>query len=188
MGAFPDRSSSDSALIVTDINDLNQGVSTYEATRDYKVDRIVESVGLLYKSLVTPNIGNTPASSPSEWEVFSSGGGGVTSFNFTLSGNSIVGEDQIEFMIPSAITVSNVFIKVDTAPTGDDMEVDINKNGTTIFTTQSGRPIITASGTSDTSDTPDITAFAQNDILGISIDQVGSTIGGGDNLYIRVNF
>ncbi len=112
----------------------------------------------------------------------------LSSWTFVIPGVSLVGEDQKEWMVPRAINVTNVFIKVDTAPTGADLQVDINKNGTTIFTTQSGRPIIPASSTSDTSETPDITAFAQDDILGISIDQVGSTILGGDNLYIRIEY
>jgi len=183
--SFPDRSKADTAQLTTDVNSLNQGVSEYEDTRDYLVNKIVESVGLLYKSLVTPNIGNTPASSPTKWEVLSSG---ISSFTFTLKGVSLVGEDQIEFLIPVAINVTDVFIKVDTAPIGADLQVDINKNGTTIFTTQGNRPIISITEFSDTSDTPDITAFAQDDILGISVDQVGSSIAGGDNLYIRVNF
>ncbi len=75
-----------------------------------------------------------------------------------------------------------------TAPTGADLEVDINKNGTTIFTTQANRPIIVATGTSDTSGTPDITAYAQYDLIGISVDQVGSTIAGGDILSITIEF
>ncbi len=112
----------------------------------------------------------------------------LSSWSFTLSGVSVVGEDQIEFMVPRAMNVTNVFIKVDTAPTGADLQVDINKNGTTIFTNQANRPIILSTFFTRTSPTPDITAFAQNDVLSISIDQVGSTIAGGDNLYIRVEY
>lgn len=188
MSSFPDRSSTDSAVIVTDINNLAQGVPTFDSARDYAIDRICESVGILYKSLVTPNVGNTPLSSPTKWEVFSSGGGGVTSIDRTIYGVTLVGTSQIALMVSAAFTVDTVFVKVDNAPTDADMQIDIHKNGTTIFTTQSKRPIIPASDTSDTSETPDITAFAQNDILTIDIDQVGSTINGGDNLYIRINF
>ncbi len=184
MSNFPDRSKTDSALIVTDINNLAQGLPTYESTRTYAADRIIESVGIQYKSLVSSNIGNTPVSSPTKWEEIK---GGTSDITFTIDGSSVTGEDQISFLIPEAITVTNVFIQVDTAPTGATLIVDINKNGTTIFTTQSKRPEIAISGTSDTSDTPDVTAFAQNDVLSISVDQIGSTIGGGDNLYIRIN-
>jgi len=112
----------------------------------------------------------------------------LSSLTFTLSGVSIVGENQISFMVPRAITVTNVFIKVDTAPTGASLDVDINNGGTTIFSNQSKRPMIPASSSTDTSETPDAPAFSQNSILSISVDQVGSTIPGGDNLYIRVEY
>lgn len=186
---FPDRLSTSVVPISTDINTLAQGLPTYRADRTYEKNVFISDgdPAIIYLSLVASNLGNTPASSPSEWQVLATGGG-IDSFTFTLSGVSLVGEDQIEFMLPIAITVTNVFVKVDTAPTGTNMIVDINKNGTTIFTTQTGRPIILSGQFIDTSETPDITAYAQNDILGISVDQVGSTVPGGDNLYIRVNF
>lgn len=81
-------------------------------------------------------------------------------------------------------TISAVFAYVETAPTGADLIIDVNKNGTTIFTTQSGRPTIAASANSDTSDTPDVTSVANGDYLTFDIDQVGSTIPGSDLLIV----
>jgi hypothetical protein len=82
--------------------------------------------------------------------------------------------------MPRAFTVADVRILVGTAPTDAALIVDVNKNGTTIFTTQDGRPSIAAAGTADTSDAPDVTAFAAYDILSIDVDQIGSTLPGED--------
>jgi hypothetical protein len=71
-----------------------------------------------------------------------------------------------------------------TKPTGagSAVTVDVNKGGTTIFTTQGGRPSITvASGLAiDDSSTPDVTALAEDDILTIDVDAVGGTVAGAD--------
>lgn len=188
MSNFPDRSNSNTVPISTDINNLAQGIPTYEATRAYAQNRFVEDVGIIYKSLVDSNTGNTPSSSPTQWEVFSGGGGGGFFISSkTLNGVTVAGENQIEFILDDDITLANITINVDTAPTGASIVVDINKNGTTIFTTQSNRPEIAISGTEDTSGTPDITSLSAGDVIGISVDQVGLTINGGDNLYIRFN-
>lgn len=106
---------------------------------------------------------------------------------FTVTGSGGVGTDlatgtnlSYEFPPSAALTIINVFIVVKTAPTGGPLTVDVNKNGTTIFTTQSGRPSIAASGTEDTSDTPDVTSLAVNDNITIDIDLVGVTTPGQD--------
>jgi hypothetical protein len=62
--------------------------------------------------------------------------------------------------------------------------VDVNKNGTTIFTTQANRPTI-AIGANTALGTPDITALAQNDYLTFDVDQIGSTVAGA-NLTVQV--
>jgi hypothetical protein len=81
-------------------------------------------------------------------------------------------------------TIEAVFVHVGTAPTGASLIVDVNKNGTTIFTTQDNRPTIAATETSDTSGTPDVTSVEDGDYLDFDIDQVGSTIPGADLLIV----
>lgn len=82
-------------------------------------------------------------------------------------------------------TVSAVFVMVETAPTGADLIIDVNKNGTSIFaSTPANRPTISASGTSGTSGTPDTTSLADGDYVTFDIDQVGSTIPGSDLLIV----
>jgi hypothetical protein len=85
----------------------------------------------------------------------------------------------------AAITISQVFIAVNTAPTGSTIIVDIDKNGTTIFTNQANRPVINASAFTGFSTSIDVPALADGDYLTSDIDQIGSTIAGA-NLTVHV--
>lgn len=44
------------------------GVPEYDAAQEYPINAFANVGGVIYKSLVNSNIGNTPASSPAEWE------------------------------------------------------------------------------------------------------------------------
>ncbi|MBA7491381.1 hypothetical protein ES702_01926 [subsurface metagenome] len=112
-------------------------------------------------------------------------GGGVRGFVFNL-GAIIVGTKFTQALVPSSFTISKVKIYSDTAPTGASIIVDVNKNGTTIFTDQGKRPEIAISGHADDSDTPDITSLTEGNRLSVDIDQVGSTIPGGNDLLVTV--
>ncbi len=83
--------------------------------------------------------------------------------------------------IEGTYTITGVRLMVGTAPTGSSLIVDVNKNGTTIFTTQGNRPTIAASSNSGgPGSAPDVTALAAGDYLTVDIDQVGSTVAGSD--------
>jgi hypothetical protein len=69
---------------------------------------------------------------------------------------------------------------VGTAPTGASLIMDVNKNGTTIYTTQSARPTVTAGTNTATANSPDVTTFSSGDYLSVDIDQIGSTVAGSD--------
>jgi len=104
-----------------------------------------------------------------------------TTLSFAVVGTLVVGTDKAPTIVaPCALTIVKVKVAVKTAPTGAALIVDVNKNGTTIFTTQGGRPSIAIGDTTDDSDTPDVTALAETDKLTVDIDQVGSTIAGAD--------
>lgn len=81
-------------------------------------------------------------------------------------------------------SITHVRISAGTAPTGSSIKVDVNKNGTTIFTNQANRPEIPAGGNTDTS-IPDVTTLLDGDYITFDIDQVGSTVAGSD-LVIQV--
>jgi hypothetical protein len=104
-----------------------------------------------------------------------------TTLSFAVVGTLTTGADKAPTIVaPCALTIVKVKVVVKTAPTGAALIVDVNKNGTTIFTTQGGRPSIAISDTTDDSGTPDVTALAETDKLTIDIDQIGSTIAGAD--------
>ncbi len=77
-------------------------------------------------------------------------------------------------------TIAGVRASVGTAPTGASLIVDVNKNGTTIFTTQSNRPEIAISGFTDLSGTIEVNSLASGEYLTVDVDQVGSTVAGSD--------
>jgi len=74
-------------------------------------------------------------------------------------------------IVDRVCTIDKVYIHVETAPgAGKTITVDVNKNGTTIFTTQGNRPSITEISTEDESGTPDVVTLTKNDKLTMDID------------------
>jgi len=93
-------------------------------------------------------------------------------FVFTVPGDLTVGTDKAPTLAPATdVTIDKVWIYVKTAPSGGPCTVDVNKNGTTIFTDQAKRPSIADGANSDESDTPDVTTLTKNDLLTIDIDE-----------------
>lgn len=83
--------------------------------------------------------------------------------------------------MPFAGTIVGVIASVGTAPTGSSVVCDVNKNGTTVFTTQANRPSIAAGTTSTTmTAVPDVTVVAAGDLLSVDIDAVGNSTAGSD--------
>lgn len=77
-------------------------------------------------------------------------------------------------------TIVGAWVSAGVVPTGADIIVDVNLNGTTIFTTQANRPTVPATTNGGAiSATPDVTALANGDYFTVDIDQIGSTIAGG---------
>lgn len=66
-----------------------------------------------------------------------------------------------------------------TAPAGASILLDVNKGGTTIFTTQANRPTIAASATTATlAGDPEVVEFSAGDVFTVDVDQVGSSTAG----------
>jgi hypothetical protein len=76
-----------------------------------------------------------------------------------------------------------VSITVDTVPTGADSIIDVNKNGSTVFTTQGDRTTITA-GTNEGTSVPNVTPVVVGDYITVDVDQVGSTVAGSDLVVV----
>lgn len=96
----------------------------------------------------------------------------------------LVGVGRSLFAYPA--TIVGVVAAIDTAPTGASVILDVNKNGTTVFTTQANRPTI-AAGAHATSAiaVPTVIDLVAGDYLSVDIDQVGSTVAGSD-LVVKV--
>lgn len=104
---------------------------------------------------------------------------------FSQSGVLTTGTGAFRWYSKGAYTIVEARATVTTQPTGASILVDVNKNGTTIFTTQSGRPTVAVSTNTDLSATPDVATLADGDYLTVDIDQIGSTIPG-SNLTVQV--
>lgn len=78
-------------------------------------------------------------------------------------------------------TIVAVKAYLNTAPTGGTtFKVDVNKNGTTIYGTQSNQPTWVASANAATVGAHSVTSFSDGDTLTCDIDAIGSTIAGSD--------
>lgn len=85
----------------------------------------------------------------------------------------------VEYTVENGnLTIDSVDLRIKTAPTGQALIVDINKNGSTIF---SNRPQIddgsTTGGSGAVFDSVDV---AEGDVFTVDIDQVGSGDAGED--------
>jgi hypothetical protein len=65
-----------------------------------------------------------------------------------------------------------------TTPVGASIILDVNKGGTTIFTTQANRPTIVVTQTTATVGTPEVVEFSAGDVFTVDVDQVGSGTAG----------
>lgn len=103
-----------------------------------------------------------------------------------VSGNLTTQTGAAFFRAPVAYTIKHVRLYAGTAPTGANLIVDVNKNGTTVFTTQGNRPTMTdGQQDEDATTAPDVTAVAAGDRLSVDIDQIGSSVAGA-NLSVIV--
>ena len=104
-------------------------------------------------------------------------------FAFYIDGDLEVGTDLMSIISPMSLTITEIRCVVSTAPTGADLIIDINKNGSSIMST---RVEIDAVGTSDDGNHAlSSTTIAPNDTITFDIDQIGSTVKG-SNLWIIV--
>ena len=100
---------------------------------------------------------------------------------FTLQhkGNLSTGVKE-QIRMPFAGEITFVTAAVTTAPTGSTAIIDLNKGGTTMYTTQGNRPTIAAGSTYVTATLPDVLIWAAGDVLQLEVDQKGSSTAGSD--------
>lgn len=154
------------------------GITVSGTPNPYMIGHTVLYLGKIWRSLVDNNAA-TPGADGTWVEdrvasampfVFSDGRSPLVAGGGTLKVPNTTGR---------TLTLRPVRIDVSTAPTGAALIVDVNKNGTTIFTTQANRPQCAVSAVTGTSATPDVTSWAAGETLTVDIDQIGSTVAGG---------
>lgn len=129
--------------------------------------------------LETDGAGNT------DW-VPAGGGGAVNIYRgASVAGPLIVQTNAgLPIFFPENATIQKISAYVRTAPTGADIIIDVNLNGTTIFTTQANRPTIPDGTNVDASAIPDVTSITAGDVLEIDVDQIGSGTAGEDLVVV----
>jgi len=87
---------------------------------------------------------------------------------------------------PKNITISKIKARVDTAPTGAGIVIQVNRTTTGNVTTN--QQLTVADGTTLISDTsPTISSMSEDDFLTIDIVSVGSTVAG-ENLTVEITY
>lgn len=84
-----------------------------------------------------------------------------------------VGTNKETFRMPADMTLKEVYISVTTPPSGSSIIVDVNRNGTTVFTTTANVAIAAGSEYGSTTALA-ITGLSKNDEISVDFDQVGS--------------
>jgi hypothetical protein len=105
---------------------------------------------------------------------------------FSIPNTLTVGTGVSRWYITRDVTITNIVATVSTAPAGASVIFDVNKNGTTVFTTQGNRPTVAATTFTDLNSIPDVISLTSGDYLTVDVDQIGSSVAGADAV-IRIN-
>jgi len=95
---------------------------------------------------------------------------------YTIPGtlSAATGAIRVYNALGRTVTISKVLLSVGTAPSGSALIVDINKGGTTIFTTQSNRPQVAVGSNTGETTTIEVNSWADGEYLTIDVDQAGT--------------
>lgn len=83
-------------------------------------------------------------------------------------------------------TIQKVILSAATPSYGDNIIVDVNKNGTTIFTDQDHRPVILSGSYGGETTDIDVVDFIINDVFTIDFDQVGTSGSPGSDVVTTI--
>jgi hypothetical protein len=104
----------------------------------------------------------------------------IETFLLSRPGTLAVAAGQARLYLTGSYTFVDYTVSVGTPPAGASLIVDINSNGTTLFSTQSNRPTIAAGNRLASTTAPNTTTFGASDYITIDVDQIGSTTAGSD--------
>ena len=104
----------------------------------------------------------------------------ITQFLFhRVDGTLTVAGGTHRYPFANRIKILGFIIAVGTAPTGDDIIVDVNANGSSIFTA-AGRPIILAGNNISAEAFPYYPLLEAGGYVTFDVDQIGSSVAGSD--------
>lgn len=104
--------------------------------------------------------------------------------SFSQPGAVTAGTGNARWYPPFNVTLVRADAMVGTTSSSGNVEVDVHRNGTTIFTTQTNRPIVTAGGYRDESGTPNTTSMTKGtNYLTIDVDADGT---GAEDLVVLI--
>lgn len=92
---------------------------------------------------------------------------------FSYPGEITVRTGTARLYMPTGGSNLTVIAGIATLPTNQPIIVDVNKNGTTVFTTQANRPTVGTATNSSGVKTPNVTTFAAGDYFTVDVDQIG---------------
>lgn len=102
-------------------------------------------------------------------------------YEVSISGSLATGTNQTPLIrILGTETITRITADVKTAPTGASIILDVNKNGSTIWSTQINRLSVSSGAVVGSQTTFDTTSLTDGDLLTIDLDQVGSGTPGAD--------
>ena len=113
--------------------------------------------------------------------------GGPTILTGFLSGALVAGVGTTRFYNDTGadVTIANARLSLGSPPAGGPATVDLNLNGTTIFTTQANRPSVAAAGVTSGAKVPDVTNWPAGQYLTVDVDLIGTTTPG-SNATIQI--
>ena len=154
-------------------------VSSDDTTEDFLESKIVAGDG------VTVTVLNDGANE--QLEISATVSSAVHVIGFFSAGTLSVGQKAPRVRSPWAGTIYEIVsnVGINGQPVGSGIIADVEKGGTTIFTTQGNRPTILDGQLDSDAEVPDVTSVSIGDVFTFSIDQVGTTTSG-SNLMIQV--
>ena len=105
---------------------------------------------------------------------------GIESFTIAVSDETtslLTGNDKVKFLMPYAFTLTEVKAFVSTAPTGAALTLQVTEGGAGNNLTSSAVSISASANTANTTSFAD-SSLAEDAVIGINIDQIGSTEAG----------
>lgn len=102
-------------------------------------------------------------------------------YEVSIVGTLVIGTNIAPLLlVPQAMTIERVSVRVKGNPTGSPIIIDINKNGSTIWSNPDNRVQIADGSSTGIQTVFNTTSLSVDDYLTIDIDDVGSTSPGTD--------